>query len=82
MKHLLFILLLLPSLAYAQNRGAKFKNDTLYTKGEYKIYKGRVLEFGKGLDKKGHFKFINVKNGIDDTKLTDNSITVTELKNF
>lgn len=82
MKHLFFILLLFPLLTAAQSPGPKFKNDTLYTAGGYKIYNGRILEFGKGTDKKGNFKFLTIKNGIDETKLSDNSLTVNGLKNF
>jgi hypothetical protein len=79
---LFFIVLLCPLLIHAQSSGPKFKNDTAYSIGGYPIYKGQVLRFGKGSSKNGWFKFINIKNGIAETTLINNSIVVTDLSNF
>ena len=82
MKKLGFILLLFPLLLPAQEPKPSFKNDTLYATCGFKIYKGLVLQFGKGSGKKGTFRFIKIKNGVSYHSLAENSITVREVKNF
>lgn len=77
-----FIILICPILIHAQSPGPSFKNDTLRSISGYPIYKGRVLQFGKGSGKNGKFKFITVKNGIPETALMNNTISVTGLANY
>jgi hypothetical protein len=81
MKQLLFIFLLSPLLSAAQTL-ARFENDTLYTSGGYKMYKGQTLHFGNGLGNGGTLRFINSKNGIPESKIVNNSIVIKKLKNF
>lgn len=78
----LFTLLLSPLLAAAQDPKPIYKNDTLYTTCEYKIYKGQTLHFAKGTGRKGQFRYITVKNGFAPTSLVNNSIVIKELKNI
>jgi hypothetical protein len=77
-----FIVLLCPLLIQAQSPGPSFKNDTLRSISGYSIYKGGVLQFGKGSGKNNKFKFITVKNGIPETALMNNTIYVTGLANY
>jgi len=77
-----FIVLLCPLFIHAQSPGPKFKNDTVYSIGGYQIYKGQVLQFGKGSGKNGGFKYVSTKNGIPETALMNNTILVTDLTNF
>jgi hypothetical protein len=79
---LFFIILLCPLLIHAQSAGPTFKNDTAYSIGGYPIYKNQVLHFGKGSGKNGQFKYVSTKNGIPETALINNTILVTDLKNF
>jgi hypothetical protein len=83
MKRSLLILLVFPFLSYAQT--ASFENDTLYTSGGYKIYKGRVLELGKGLSEAGYFRFIKFHTNMsrnDTYILQGGTILVKSLKQF
>jgi hypothetical protein len=82
MKKILFALLLSPLLSFSQGPKPLFKNDTLYTTGGYKIYKGQALQFAKGTGKNGKFRFISIKNGIPQSALVNNTVLITELKNF
>lgn len=77
-----FIVLLCPLLIQAQSTGPSFKNDTLHSISGYPIYKGQVLQFGKGSGKKNTFKFITVRNGVPETALMNNTISVTGLTNY
>ena len=82
MKKVLLILLFFPLILPAQEPKPSFKNDTLYATCGFKIYKGLVLQFGKGTEKKGTFRFIKIKNGVFYHSLVQNSIMVKEVKNF
>lgn len=79
---LLLPVLFCPLLLYAQSPGPAFKNDTLYTIGGYRIYKGQVIQFTKGSGKKGKFRFVSIRNGFAENALTGNSILVTGLGHF
>ncbi|MEP7165029.1 MAG: SHOCT domain-containing protein [Ferruginibacter sp.] len=82
MKKIFFALLITPLFTAAQKHVPRFENDTLYTTGGYKIYKGQVLQFGKGTGKNGKFRFINIKSDISSRSLTDNSIVVKQISHF
>lgn len=85
MKKLLFSFLLCPLLSVAQNASPRFENDTLYTSGGYKIYKGQVLHLGSGTSEAGYFRFIKFHSsmGRNDTySLQNSSILVNKIKNF
>src|ERR1700754_653959 len=58
MKKILFVLFVLPLVSSAQNNLPTFINDTLITTGGYKIYKGRILQFGTGTSAAGYFNFV------------------------
>ena len=54
-----FTLTLCGVVSFAQtSQGEKFKKDTLYTTGGFKIYIGQVLNIGTGSTPDGDFKFI------------------------
>jgi hypothetical protein len=82
MKRLLLMLLLCPFITNAQEPKPRLENDTLYTASGYKIFKGSVIEFARGLERYDRFKYVTVKNGILSTSLTDCSVTVKEFKKF
>ena len=85
MKKLLLILLLGPLFSIAQAPSPRFENDTLYTSGGYKIYKGQVLQLAKGTSEAGYFRFIKFHQGLgrNDTYILENStILVSKLRNF
>ena len=82
MKKLLFLLLLLPTILFAQKSTGAFVNDTLYTSTGFKIYKGQTLHFGTGKGGNGKFMYVNIKNDISYKSLINNSIVVKKLKNF
>jgi Short C-terminal domain len=64
MKKLLFLILLCPLLSTAQKTLPRFENDTLYTSGGYKIYKGQILQFANGTSAAGYFRFIKFHTGM------------------
>jgi Short C-terminal domain len=85
MKKLLFILLLCPLLSTAQNSLPRFANDTLYTSGGYKIYKGQILHLANGTSEAGYFKFIKfqVSMAKNNTYTLQNStLLVNKLKGY
>jgi hypothetical protein len=80
MKKLLLILLLCPLLSSAQPR---FENDTLYTSGGYKIYKGQTLHLANGTSDAGYFRFIKFHSSMsrnDSYILQNSSFLVSKLK--
>lgn len=82
MKRSLIILLLCPLLSLAQSR---FENDTLYTSGGYKIYKGQVLQLASGTSDAGYFRFIKFHSSMsrNDTYILQNStILVNKLRGY
>jgi Short C-terminal domain len=85
MKKILFILLLFPFFSTAQNNQPRFQNDTLYTSGGYKIYKGQTVQLGTGTSDAGYFTFIKfhptqIKNNT--YSLQNSSILVTKLRAY
>lgn len=85
MKKLLFTALLFPLLSIAQMPQPRFVNDTLYTSGGYKIYKGQTLQLASGTSAAGYFKFVKFHfsmNRNDSYILQNSSILVDKLKNF
>jgi len=82
MKKILLFFLLSPIVLSAQKLVPRFENDTLYTTSGYKIYEGQILTFAEGTGKKGNFRYINIKGGISDSKLTNMSVVVKQLSNF
>jgi hypothetical protein len=85
MKKLMIILLLSPFVSTAQKTEPYFNNDTLYTSGGYKIYKGQTLQLAGGTSAAGYFKFIKFHYSMNrnDTYILQNgSILVDKLKNF
>jgi len=85
MKKLLFLSLLCPLLSFAQNTPPRFENDTLYTSGGYKIYKGQVLHLGTGTSEAGYFRFIKFHSGMgrnDTYTLQNSTVLVNTLKQF
>lgn len=81
LKRLLF-LLLIPSVTNAQQVGSRFENDTLYTTSGFKIYVGQTLNFGKGTRPDGKFRYVNIKSETTSRQLENNSILITDLKNY
>ena len=85
MKRSLIILLLSPLLSSAQQTEPRFENDTLYTSGGYKIYKGQLLHLARGTSDAGYFRFVKFHPGLgrNDTYILENStILVSKLRNF
>lgn len=82
MKKLIFILFFFPFLAKAQKALPRFENDTLTTTSGFKIYKGKILQFGNGTGKNGKFRYINIKNEVSTAQLANNSIVVQKMKNY
>ncbi len=85
MKKLIPILLFGPLFSIAQTPSPRFENDTLYTSGGYKIYKGQVLQLAKGTSEAGYFRFIKFHPGLgrNDTYILENStILVSKLRTF
>ncbi|MEO6254020.1 MAG: SHOCT domain-containing protein [Ferruginibacter sp.] len=85
MKKLLFTALLFPLLSIAQMPQPRFVNNTLYTSGGYKIYKGQTLQLASGTSAAGYFKFVKFHfsmNRNDSYILQNSSILVDKLKNF
>ena len=79
MKKILLACLLCPFISNAQERSFKFENDTLYTSSGYKIFSGQTLEFGKGLERDGRFRYVTVKNGYLSKTLTNTTVIVKEI---
>jgi hypothetical protein len=85
MKKLLIILLLSPFFAAAQTNIPRFENDTLYTSGGYRIYKGQTLHFAQGTSAAGYFKYLKFHPGMTrtDTYILQNSTLLVErIRNF
>ena len=85
MKKLIFISLLCPLFSTAQNTQPRFENDTLYTSGGYKIYKGQVLHLANGTSDAGYFRFIKFHSNMsrNDTYILQNStILVNKLRGY
>lgn len=82
MKQILFLILLSPLFSHAQEILPRFVNDTLYTSGGYKIYKGSVLKLGKGSVKNGKkFQFIKYADaGVHLSGYDYNNTTITVRK--
>lgn len=62
-----------------------FDNDTLYTSGGFKIYKGKILKLASGTSAAGYFKFIKFHYSMsrNDTYILQNSnILVDKVRNF
>lgn len=85
MNKLLITLLLSPVLSAAQNNGPRFENDTLYTSGGYKIYKGQTLHLASGTLDAGYFAFIKFHPNLaknNTYSLQNSTIVVGKLKNY
>jgi hypothetical protein len=85
MKKSLFIFLLCPLILTAQNASPRFENDTLYTSGGYKIYKGQVLHLANGTSEAGYFRSLKFHTNMarnDTYTLQNSSILVNKLKQF
>ena len=82
MKKNLFALLLLPFFSAAQDSLPRFENDTLYTSCGYKIFRGQTMEFGRGLERYGRFRYVTIKNGFLSTTLANSTVIVKEIKKF
>lgn len=85
MKKLLIILLLCPLLPAAQNNSPRFENDTLYTSGGYKIYRGQTLSLASGTLDAGYFAFIKFHPNLaknNTYSLQNSTIVVGKLKNY
>lgn len=85
MKKLSYLLLLCPLLSLAQSGLPRFENDTLYTSGGYKIYKGQILHLGTGTSEAGYFRFLKFHSGMgrNDTYILQNStILVSTVRQF
>ena len=78
MKKILLILMLCPVLSNAQKTLPGFENDTLYTSGGYKIYKGQILHVGSGTSAAGYFRFLKFQSGMlrTDTYILQNSTII------
>lgn len=85
MKKSLLILLLFPLLSTAQKGTPHFENDTLYTSGGFKIYKGQVLHLANGTSDAGYFRFIKFHYNMarTDTYILQNgTLLVNRLRNY
>jgi len=85
MKELIFILLLCPVISTAQTTLPRFENDTLYTSGGYRIYKGQVLHLASGTSEAGYFRYLKFHYSMsrNDTYILQNStILVDKLRNY
>jgi hypothetical protein len=85
MKKLLFVLLINPLISTAQNNLPRFENDTLYTSGGYKIYKGQMLQLATGTSAAGYFTFIKFHPGQGKNNtysLQNSSILVSKIKGY
>jgi len=82
MKTAFLIVLILPTVLFAQKSTGEFVNDTLYTSSGFKIYKGLTLHFGTGKGEDGKFRYVNIKNDVSYRSLINNSIVVKKMKNF
>lgn len=85
MKKILLLILLVPSLSEAQQAAPRFENETLYTSGGYRIYKGQVLQLGKGTSEAGYFRFIKFHQSMgrsDSYSLQNSTIQVTKVKGY
>jgi hypothetical protein len=85
MKKLFFVLIICPLCSMAQNSLPRFENDTLYTSGGYKIYKGQILHLASGTSEAGYFAFIKFHPSLaknNTYSLQNSSLTVSKLKNY
>ena len=85
MKKILFLFLFAPLFSMAQQTGPRFENDTLYTSGGYKIYKGLTLKLANGTSAGGYFNFIKFQKsmGRNDTyNLQNGTLLVNKLKGY
>ena len=81
MKKIIFILLICPFATIAQ-RVPRLENDTLYTSGGYKIYKGQTLTFAEGTGKNGNFRFAKIKGNDSPGILANKTVAVEEVSDF
>jgi hypothetical protein len=81
MKKIIFILLLSPLIIIAQKL-PRFENDTLYTSGGYKIYKGQTLSFAEGSGKNGNFRYAKLKGNDTPGTFANKSVVVEEVSDF
>lgn len=85
MKKLFLVLLFCPLAIVAQRTQPRFENDTLYTSGGYRIYKGQLLQVGKGTSEAGYFRFIKFHQSMgrsDSYSLQNSTIQVTKVKGY
>lgn len=85
MKKIIIAFLFCPLFSTAQNNLPRFNNDTLYTSGGYKIYKGQTLQFAGGTSAAGYFKYLKFHSNMarTDTYILQNStVLVDKVKNF
>jgi hypothetical protein len=82
MKRILFSFLLYPIVTIAQKPVPRYENDTLYTSSGYKIFIGQTLEFAKGTERDGKFRYIKIKNGFLSKTLANSTVIVKEIKKY
>ncbi len=58
------------------------KNDTLYTSSGYKIYLGRLLQFGEATGKNGWYRYITFLTPTRPASVTGKQIRVEEIKDL
>lgn len=85
MKKLLLLAFICPLVTKAQNNQPRFENDTLYTSGGYKMYKGQTIRLGSGTSAAGYFTFIKFHPSLVKTNtytLQNSSLLISKLKAF
>lgn len=85
MKTHFLLWVLFPMTVSAQYAQPRFENDTLYTSGGYKIYKGQVLHFAAGTSDGGYFRFVKFHSNMfrnDTYTLQHGTMVVNKLRNF
>lgn len=84
MRAIIFLLILCPLLSFSQVFFPAYKNDTLTATCGYKVYKGSVLQIGEGTGRNKNFRHINLNSPspVLFAAVTNNSVTVTEIKRF
>ena len=82
MKKLLIIILILPSISFAQKKLPRLDGDTLYTTNGSKMFIGQTIKLTEGCGSNGDFRFIRNAWGSEGIHLTNTVVTIKGFKKF
>jgi Short C-terminal domain len=78
----MILIVLAPTLCFAQKTVPYLEGDTLYTSSGFKIYKGQTLQLTEGTGRGGYFRFIRNAWDTQPIHLTNSAITIIKMEKF